>query len=731
MSLVKIKDYPALLSEAYQQMIAPRADDAPTVISTFAGGGGSSAGYHMAGFHELLAVEWDDNAVQTLRLNFPHLDIYHGDIAKLSVEEVLRRTGLQPGQLDVFDGSPPCFPAGFQVLTLCGKIPIEFCTAGMSVLTHAGRFRKVSHMFERQYTGELCTIDLKYGRKSITCTAEHQVYARQRIVKTKDNATRKNGTKYKAYTDPQWIAAKDLQIGDVVLEPHASGDSILELPKIITKQRINVEGESGKELSEMRLLERDCQIDWESLKMAWLLGFYLAEGHVRGHNPTLETNGACRREVIFSIADKETFDLVNKLSDAGFHAIAQKHSQGSSRVTVSDIDLWTLCQSVGKYADGKFIPVAFLCMPVEWQAEFLDGYFAGDGCITSSKRNNSQKRKATTVSWGIATGIAKMISRVHGLVASIEVLYPAGFTKIQGRDVEVKEAYSVGYALPTSDRVRPGFVDEHGAWIPIKNITTSGTDGTTVYNMEVDEDNSYTVEDVSVHNCQGFSTAGKRDFGDDRNQLFREYVRLLRGLQPKVFVMENVSGMVKGKMKLIFVEILKELKVSGYQVSARLLNAMYFNVPQSRQRMIFIGVRNDLRIAPSHPAAESVPVTVKEAWGGLAVDVSALGLTPLYQKYWHSTKQGESLGKLNATKKLALNRPSFTIVKSEGNGGVYHPTECRMLHLDEFKRLGSWPDKYKFAGGRKDFQERIGNSVPSLLMRSIARHIRTEILDRL
>jgi DNA (cytosine-5)-methyltransferase 1 len=94
--------------------------------------------------------------------------------------------------------------------------------------------------------------------------------------------------------------------------------------------------------------------------------------------------------------------------------------------------------------------------------------------------------------------------------------------------------------------------------------------------------------------CQGFSTAGKRKMDDDRNQLFREYVRLLQGLKPKVFVMENVSGMVKGKMKLIFAEIMRELKASGYHVSARLMNAMYFGVPQSRQRMIFIGVREEL-----------------------------------------------------------------------------------------------------------------------------------------
>lgn len=228
--------------------------------------------------------------------------------------------------------------------------------------------------------------------------------------------------------------------------------------------------------------------------------------------------------------------------------------------------------------------------------------------------------------------------------------------------------------------------------------------------------------------CQGFSTAGKRQIDDPRNGLFREYVRLLRGLQPKVFVMENVSGMVKGKMKLVFVEILKELKASGYRVSARLLNAMYFHVPQSRQRMIFIGVREDLDVEPSHPVATSRPVTVREAWERLDVDTASLSLTPLYTQYWHETKQGESLGKLQTTKRLSWLLPAFTIVKSEGNGGLYHPSQPRMLAHAEFKRLASFPDEYQFTGQRKDHQERIGNSVPPLFMRAIAEHIRARIL---
>ena len=102
--LRRIADYPALLNEAWAQHLAPRDAGAPTVISTFAGCGGSSLGYSRAGFRELLAVEWEQNAVDTFRLNFPHVPVYHGDIAKLSVEECLRLASIAPGELDVFDG---------------------------------------------------------------------------------------------------------------------------------------------------------------------------------------------------------------------------------------------------------------------------------------------------------------------------------------------------------------------------------------------------------------------------------------------------------------------------------------------------------------------------------------------------------------------------------------------------------------------------------------------------
>jgi len=235
--------------------------------------------------------------------------------------------------------------------------------------------------------------------------------------------------------------------------------------------------------------------------------------------------------------------------------------------------------------------------------------------------------------------------------------------------------------------------------------------------------------------CQGFSTAGKRDFNDDRNQLFREYVRLLRGLQPKVFVMENVSGMVKGKMKLIFADIMRELKASGYVVSARLLNAMWFGVPQSRERMIFIGVREDLGIVPSHPKAESRPVVVKQALEGienLAGPMPSPGTkiaeccqnmrqgttaSDFYRKNW-----GFNLYRLD------WNKPSPTFTKGGGACGLIHPVLPRKCIKAEYQAVMSFARQYRFVGADDNARERLGNSVPPLFMRAIAQHIR-QLID--
>ena len=124
--------------------------------------------------------------------------------------------------------------------------------------------------------------------------------------------------------------------------------------------------------------------------------------------------------------------------------------------------------------------------------------------------------------------------------------------------------------------------------------------------------------------CASFSTAGKREAGwgktkaySDTSQrsddLFFEFVRLLDGLQPRTFVAENVSGLVKGTAKGYFKRILAAMKACGYRVEARLLDAQWLGVPQARQRIIFVGVRNDLGVDPAFPKPLPYRYSVRDA----------------------------------------------------------------------------------------------------------------------
>ena len=100
--------YREALEQAWADHLAPREHGAPTVASLFAGGGGSSLGYSMAGYREVLAADFDAHACATLRLNFQGVEVHEGDVAALRPERVLEAGGIEVGELDVLDGSPPC-----------------------------------------------------------------------------------------------------------------------------------------------------------------------------------------------------------------------------------------------------------------------------------------------------------------------------------------------------------------------------------------------------------------------------------------------------------------------------------------------------------------------------------------------------------------------------------------------------------------------------------------------
>lgn len=241
--------------------------------------------------------------------------------------------------------------------------------------------------------------------------------------------------------------------------------------------------------------------------------------------------------------------------------------------------------------------------------------------------------------------------------------------------------------------------------------------------------------------CQGFSTAGKRNLTDERNDLFKEFVRLIAELQPKVFVMENVSGMIKGGYKGKFNEILKTLKDTGYSVKVKLLNAMWYEVPQSRERLIFIGVRNDLGIEPIYPDPLSSVITVKEALAGIDItDKQELGGKA--KLHYQDIRQGGDMAEIMEKtegkrsyfnlKRLHPDKPSNTVIKTfmDGAAGLLHWQEPRFLTIKEIQILSSFPENFIFAGAFKEQWARIGNAVMPRFMYHIAKTIKEKILDK-
>ena len=134
----------------------------------------------------------------------------------------------------------------------------------------------------------------------------------------------------------------------------------------------------------------------------------------------------------------------------------------------------------------------------------------------------------------------------------------------------------------------------------IEEVKLLSTDET-VYNFEVEDDNSYVANNMVVHNCQSFSLAGgRKGFEDTRGTLFFEYAKVVKETQPKYFLFENVKGMMshdKGNTIRVVLETFNEL---GYYIDFNVFNSKYYDVPQNRERIYIIGKRKDLVEQPKY-----------------------------------------------------------------------------------------------------------------------------------
>ena len=276
--------------------------------------------------------------------------------------------------------------------------------------------------------------------------------------------------------------------------------------------------------------------------------------------------------------------------------------------------------------------------------------------------------------------------------------------------------------------------------------------------------------------CQAYSTVGKRLIDDPRGKLFQEYYRIITELQPRLFIFENVKGLLSMQGGELIRQIISLFASLGYHMNMEVLNAADYGTPQMRERVILVGTLSERPFvypAPTHYNPElGVPensglkpyITLGEALGDLPSIQSGESATHYacepqneYQRMMREGFVGEiaehktaknnpnmvalmkalpdggspkdvaeelrpKSGFANCYCRLWWNKPSTTITRNLGcpsSSRCIHPKDARPLTTREGARLQGFPDSYIFYGSRGDKNLQIGNAVPTFLSQAI------------
>ena len=264
--------------------------------------------------------------------------------------------------------------------------------------------------------------------------------------------------------------------------------------------------------------------------------------------------------------------------------------------------------------------------------------------------------------------------------------------------------------------------------------------------------------------CQGFSVAGKRIVNDERNKLYKNFVRFVEFFKPKAFMMENVPNILSIGNGIVRDAIVKDFSNLGYKVVYKILTASDYGVPQNRRRTFFVGFKNGNEFTFPLPTVKK-KVTSKEAISDLpdktVLDGEKYPVTPQsnYQKLMRKNANGlynhrvtvhteqtkriiamvpdggnykDLPVELQQTRKVHIawtrldsSKPSFTI--DCGHNHHFHYKYNRVPTVRESARIQSFPDDFIFLGKLGSQLRQVGNAVPPLMAEEIAKEIKNEL----
>lgn len=459
----------------------------------------------------------------------------------------------QVPDFDCFTYSFPCFVKGTLIHTERGFIPIENVTVSDKVLTHTNQYQRVLAVGSRSGASIVKVRGMCF--KDILCTPNHPFYVRKRY--------RFGHKSERRFASPEWIAAENLT------RDHYIGYAIntkSEFPKwdgVIGTRWHNQQNQ----LSAL----------FQNPRFWYLMGRYVGDGWKK----TNKTGNG----IVICCSSRNEHLLKDACESVGFRPTINR-DRTVTKYIISSNELYVFVDRYGYKAHGKRIDEGTINLPIGQLKAFVGGYIDSDGCFTENEF------KATSVSKELMYGIQQCITKAYQCPVRMYWCERPKTTVIEGRTVNQRDSYSIVWHTDKRKQDK-AFCEGGYAWFPVKEVV--GLDETaTVYNMEVENDNSYTANGAIVHNCQDISTAGKQkgfvEGSGSRSSLLWECKRAIEAKRPKFLLMENVKALVHRKFMPEFQRWIDTLTELGYISFWQVLNAKDYGVPQNRERVFMVSI---------------------------------------------------------------------------------------------------------------------------------------------
>lgn len=515
---------------------------------------------------------------------------------------------------DMITYSFPCFTGDMLVMTNDGLMKIKDITTNQLVMTHKNEFREV---IDSKYTGDKQIWEVSgMCFDKIDCTENHKFFARKMV---RHYPTNENGKRYRVrgFENPRWVECCNLNKNDYL------GIAINQNSILPSWNGVDFNWSDGRKTRHKN--ELGALIDNHSFW--WIIGRYLGDGWIRSQGG-----------IIICCAKDETEEILPHLKNCGFqYSISDERTVNKIHIPLKELEEFV--KPYGKGAANKRLPGYVFDMPTDYLEDLIIGYMSADGSYTQGLH------KVSSVSKELIYGFGQLVAKAYKIPYRIYHNNRKPIVFIEGRQCNQKEQWQLVWKDSTCKQDK-AFYENGYIWFPIRSITKTNR-VEAVYDIEVDEYHSFTVNGCIVHNCTDLSVAGKGegmvnkcscgyswpiDFSDDneslicpscgakvqsstRSGLLGQVQRLLavskkENTLPKYLLLENVKNLVGKKFKPQFDAWIRWLDSIGYNTYYQVLNSKHYGISQNRERIFAVSIRKDIDDG-KFKFPEQIPLTTR------------------------------------------------------------------------------------------------------------------------